>query len=75
VRIGTILLGLTALGLLGVGCAPPHYSVSVARGPAHITYAQRHHNLYTNDYLVDCEIDEAGNRSNCEIIELKPAGH
>jgi hypothetical protein len=51
-------------------CTPPHYSVGVARGPDHVTFAQRHHNVQHNDYLVDCAIDANGRPTKCKTIEL-----
>jgi|GEM_PF-4463560 len=50
-------------------CTPPHYSVGVARGPDHITYAQRNDGDH-NDYLLDCATNSSGQPSNCKTIEL-----
>ena len=60
------------LGGAATACTPPHYSVSAAQGPTHVTYAQRHHDSDINDYLVDCRVDAAGRRSDCQIVELTP---
>ncbi len=68
-RIKTAAISLGVAWALA-GCAPPHYSVGVAHGPTHVTYAQRHHDAKENDYLVDCQVDAQGNRSNCVIIPL-----
>ena len=59
-----------ALALAAIGCMPPHYSVAAAISHGHVTYAQRHHQASRNDYLVDCRVDDQGNRSDCRIIEL-----
>jgi hypothetical protein len=60
-----------ALMLIAGACASPHYSVSVARGKNHVTFAQRHHEARHNDYLVDCKMAENGALTDCYIIELK----
>ena len=59
------LLGVFA----GSGCAPPHYSVSVAQGPTHTTFAQRYPGT-RDDYLVDCKNDSSGNLSDCYVVKL-----
>lgn len=51
-------------------CAPPDYSVGVARGPDHITFAQRRTNSREVDYLVDCAIDPAGKPTRCSNVVL-----
>jgi hypothetical protein len=62
-------LGATLLSALaGAACAPAHYSVSAARGPDHITFAQR--NPEGHDYLVDCPVDPAGKPTSCSAVKL-----
>jgi hypothetical protein len=67
--VPVLLLGLLFVALLG--CTPPHYSVDVARGQNHVTFAQRHHDQSKNDYLVDCKVDASGAYKDCYTIELK----
>ena len=54
------------------GCTPPpHYSVSVAQGPTHTTFAQR--NLPgsgKDDYLVDCKHNPDGTLYDCYVVKL-----
>jgi hypothetical protein len=69
-RIGSLVALIAAIG--GTACTPPHYSVGVARGPTHITYAQRHHDVNFPDYLVDCELDPDGTPSDkCTTVPLE----
>lgn len=66
------LLSAFLIGLAAMGCATPqHYSVGVATSQNYITYAQRHHDVNHNDYLVDCKLDAKGQRSDCYTVELQ----
>jgi hypothetical protein len=67
------LAALVLVVVLGcVGCTPPHYSVAVTRGPTHVTYAQRHHEIAHPDYLVDCALAADGTPTdNCAIVPLE----
>jgi hypothetical protein len=66
-----LLVPLAAAAALA-GCAPPHYSVSVATSDTHVLYGQRHPET-SNDYLVDCQIGPDRRLTNCQTIELKSA--
>jgi hypothetical protein len=59
--------------LLASGCAlPPHFPISVAAGPRHVTYAYRTDDKEkNNDYLVDCKLDETGQQSQCVTVQLE----
>jgi len=69
-RLGGVVILAAAILTSTAGCAPSHYSVAVALSRSHVTYAQRHH-MNKNDYLVDCRVDEQGQRSDCHLVELK----
>jgi hypothetical protein len=56
---------------LVMACSPPHYTVAVARGPTHVTYAQRHAKVSQPDYLVDCLIGPDGRPTHCAIVPLE----
>jgi len=64
-----LLLFLAMIGSI-CACESTHYSVAVARGPDHVTFAQRHDSFDEDDYLVDCALD-AGRPDNCRIIDLE----
>ena len=59
------------------GCSRPvvyasaHYSVSVAQGPTHTTFAQRNPHL-KDDYLVDCKNNSDGTVYDCYVVKLPP---
>ena len=69
---------LLSLGLVvWSGCSRPvvwshtHYSVAVAQGPTHTTFAQRNPHL-KDDYLVDCKNNSDGTVYDCYVVKLPP---
>jgi hypothetical protein len=55
------------------GCAPSHFSVAVAYGPNHVTFAQCHRNADQDDYLLDCPVSPGGIIYECDAIALPGA--
>jgi hypothetical protein len=68
---------LTALKLvsaalpLATACVPPHFSVAVARGPTHVTYARRSAYGTRSDYLVDCALAPDDQPATCDVVPLE----
>jgi hypothetical protein len=69
-KVTRFLLVAVVASATCIACAPPYYSVGVARGPDHITFAQRRPDVQDLDYLVDCAIDAAGKPTRCTTVLL-----
>jgi len=64
-RSSLLFLGLVAWS----GCSRAHYSISVAQGPTHTTFAQRNPQI-KDDYLVDCKNNADGTLYDCYVVTL-----